>query len=562
MDALKAAAMRMGALREGRKSVIFVSEGFTGILRAQMSDPVASMPGYNNPYRGSSNTPQPTTREQQLNDSDMLYDMQQVFAAMTRENTSIYPVDPRGLAVFEYGVEQAVTITQDATSLRQTQDTLHVLASNTDGRAIINRNDLAAGMKQIIRDASGYYLLGYTSSQAPTDGKFHNIKVNVKRKGVEIRARKGYWAYTVDDVARANAASSKNEAPSAVASALNDLRRPPATGPRTSGSAQRAATRVSRTSLFHGSLPRSVPGQRPEDPPWRVALTAIAPDGRPVFRGKVPEDVGAPPPPGGGKGGAVSFDVPPGQLELKMVVEGTRGQVIDTVGRQVTVPDFTNVTMSLGTPRLFRVRTIPELQAIKNNRDAVPTTEREFSRTDRLYLRVDAYAPGGVTPPVDRATPQSDRTVDVRSHRAAGPGASGGNRAALVPTGRRRLPDRTERSQRRGEHGTGACRLQGRTLTLTDCGLRIDDCGFSDCRLEIEIVDCGLRFAIETADLVTNHQSSISISNPQSKSAIRNLNRQSAIRKSAIINPQSAVDCYAYMPLIFVTVATRLMATM
>ena len=75
-----------------------------------------------------------------------------------------------------------------------------MLADNTDGRAIVNRNDLAAGMKQIIRDASGYYLLGYNSTQAPTDGKFHAIKVSVKRKGVDVRARKGYWAYTLEDV--------------------------------------------------------------------------------------------------------------------------------------------------------------------------------------------------------------------------------------------------------------------------------------------------------------------------------------------------------------------------
>ena len=71
-----------------------------------------------------------------------------------------------------------------------------MLADNTDGRAIVNRNDLAVGMKQIIRDASGYYLLGYNSTQAPTDGKFHEIEVNVKRRGVDVRARKGYWAYT------------------------------------------------------------------------------------------------------------------------------------------------------------------------------------------------------------------------------------------------------------------------------------------------------------------------------------------------------------------------------
>ena len=58
-----------------------------------------------------------------------------------------------------------------------------MLADNTDGRAIVNRNDLADGMKQIMRDASGYYLLGYNSTQAPTDGKFHEIEVTVKRTG-------------------------------------------------------------------------------------------------------------------------------------------------------------------------------------------------------------------------------------------------------------------------------------------------------------------------------------------------------------------------------------------
>ena len=67
-------------------------------------------------------------------------------------------------------------------------------------------------MQQIIRDSSGYYLLGYNSSQAPTDGRFHKIDVDVTRRGVEVRARKGYWAYTAEDAARA-AAPARAEAP-------------------------------------------------------------------------------------------------------------------------------------------------------------------------------------------------------------------------------------------------------------------------------------------------------------------------------------------------------------
>ena len=48
----------------------------------------------------------------------------------------------------------------------------------------------------------------------------------MKRKGLEIRARKGYWAYTADDVARINAAARQPEAPTAVTTALNDLAAP------------------------------------------------------------------------------------------------------------------------------------------------------------------------------------------------------------------------------------------------------------------------------------------------------------------------------------------------
>ena len=80
-------------------------------------------------------------------------------------------------------------------------------------------------MKQIMRDSSGYYLLGYTSSRAPIDGRFHEIKVQVKRRGVNVRARKGYWALTKADVERATAPA-KPEAPPAVTKALDRARGP------------------------------------------------------------------------------------------------------------------------------------------------------------------------------------------------------------------------------------------------------------------------------------------------------------------------------------------------
>jgi VWFA-related protein len=413
MDALKGAAIRMSGLREGRKSIILVSEGFTATIPTQLQDPIAAQPGRGNPNRNNPFAAQPTDRDRMLNDSDMIFDMRQVFDTLNRHNTSIYAVDPRGLAVFEYGIEQSIGLETDRQGLRDSLDTLHVLAANTDGRAIVNRNDLATGMKQIIRDASGYYLLGYNSSQAPRDGKFHEIKVRVKRSGVEIRARKGYWAYTEEEAARASAPP-KPEAPSAVTSALSSLAEPSrGRAARFWVGTGRAASGASLVTFVWEPV-AGVPGGPREDPPARVFVTATAGDGRQLYRGRIaapssaPSSAGAPatgtPPasatPPATAGGNVSFEAPPGPVQMRLIVEGERGQIIDSTVREVSVPDFTQVDVTLGTPRVYRARTLREMQALKGATTAIPVVDREFSRTERMLIRVDAYGPGGTRPTI------------------------------------------------------------------------------------------------------------------------------------------------------------------
>ena len=73
-----------------------------------------------------------------------------------------------------------VSLTKDRAMLENTMDSLRILADETDGRAIVNSNDLATGLRQIVRDSSAYYLLGYTSTLNQPDGKFH--KINVRRE--------------------------------------------------------------------------------------------------------------------------------------------------------------------------------------------------------------------------------------------------------------------------------------------------------------------------------------------------------------------------------------------
>ncbi len=431
MGALKGAAIKLGGLREGRKSIIFVSEGFTGTLPPQLNDPIAALPRLGNPARGNPSIQGPGDTVEFFNQTDLMSDMQLVFDTANRQNTSIYSVDPRGLASFEYGVDETVGMQADTKGLNSSLDTLRVLAENTDGRAIVNRNDLAVGMKQIIRDASGYYLIGYSSSQMPTDGRFHSIKVRVSRKGVDVRARKGYWAYTADDAARAMAPPAP-EAPSAVTAALNAIAEPPrGRAARFWLGTSRGTNGSPRVTFSWEAIAQEAGSRNSDDPASRVMLTVTAPDGRPVFRGRVP-DADADPDAGGARsvslspsspssssssgasspsgarsgsstaasvpGAMTSFDAPPGPLQLRMVVENSHGQVMDSATEDITVPDFSKVQVSMSTPRVYRARTPREIQAIMQNPTAPVTVDRTFSRTERLLIKVGAFAADAATP--------------------------------------------------------------------------------------------------------------------------------------------------------------------
>lgn len=50
-------------------------------------------------------------------------------------------------------------------------------------------------VRRAIDDSEATYTLGFYLAQDEMDSKFHDIKVKVDRKGVEVRARKGFLAY-------------------------------------------------------------------------------------------------------------------------------------------------------------------------------------------------------------------------------------------------------------------------------------------------------------------------------------------------------------------------------
>jgi len=104
LSALKSIAIHLGGLREGRKAVVLVSEGYSNYLPPQLRDPIADMPGLGNPTRSTpgvgDNNPN-EERAQFFNNLDLISDLRSVYDAANRANTAIYALDPRGLAAFE-----------------------------------------------------------------------------------------------------------------------------------------------------------------------------------------------------------------------------------------------------------------------------------------------------------------------------------------------------------------------------------------------------------------------------------------------------------------------------
>src|SRR5262245_16974266 len=228
LNALHDLVTYLRGVREERKAVLVITDGWrlfrpNTALARQLNcrapsgpqvtiDPRSgrptSKPTPNTPGRGITNTdadPQICERDRMMLAmiDDEQYFRTDLLQEANRANASFYPIDPRGLVVFDEPIAKPTTrgfqpmtpLTVDASRLRARLDSLRTLAENTDGLAIVDSNNLAAGMRRVVADLSSYYLLGYYAN-TKLDGKYHAITVRVRRPGVQVRARKGYLAAT------------------------------------------------------------------------------------------------------------------------------------------------------------------------------------------------------------------------------------------------------------------------------------------------------------------------------------------------------------------------------
>jgi hypothetical protein len=313
--------------------------------------------------------------------------------------------------------------------------TLKTLGPATNGLAIVDSNNLAAGLQRVVDDFNSFYLLGYNSTNSKMDGRYRRISVKVKRPGVEVRAREGYTSGRTGSPGPPPGEPAKaptSEAEAMVTSALARIAPTGRTAPSfliyavAGGAGSEAMIRVV------GELEPSLI----QTPDWREGGEATV-----TIRN--------------GAGGAVAegaarfapgeriirVDVPmpataaPGELRVQVRVAGT--------GSLAKFTDATNVRVDEGTPRWGAPLVLR--RGPSTGTAYVPTADLRFRRQERVRVELSSPRESVTAALVDRkgkpleipvrvdpATPERGLTAEV----SLAPLAAGDYAIVLTSEGR------------------------------------------------------------------------------------------------------------------------------
>lgn len=222
----------------GRKSLFLISDSFTIFESTRNIDLGRRENGTDKPSAEELKQPSPTEdpvgkmlekRIDAIEDNNVFLSEQRqlgnpvaLLASLienaNRASVVIYTIDPRGLESYSPSAETGSKgiVVKDTEPVKygeqmqnrsqkfwETQVGLGYVAKQTGGFLISNTNDIGRGLERIMNDLKGYYLIGYRPSDE-TFGKssakrFHSINIRVKRAGLKVRSRNGFYGVTEEE---------------------------------------------------------------------------------------------------------------------------------------------------------------------------------------------------------------------------------------------------------------------------------------------------------------------------------------------------------------------------
>ena len=180
VDALKKTIDQLAGV-EGRKILLHVSEGLPQSPGAELWKYV-----------------QDKFRTQSGGLSQFEFDKTAAYLGIIRAanaaGVSMYMVDASGLSI-DSGIsaENRTTDAKIDSFIERTnlQSMVQLMADETGGKAILNRNDVTPSLNEIREDYTSYYSVGYRSLKAGGE-RPRKIAVKMKKKGLTARSRRSY----------------------------------------------------------------------------------------------------------------------------------------------------------------------------------------------------------------------------------------------------------------------------------------------------------------------------------------------------------------------------------
>lgn len=349
-------------------------------------------------------------------------------------NVNVYSMDPAGAGGLGAYFQNRTTIEQlDAQTragrgvvvrpnpleptdqARLHRDFLEIVAENSGGRAFVNSNDFDAGLRQIFRENSSYYLVGYRSTLDRTDRRTRRVTVRMQKPGLTARTRNAYYAPRGRTGAMTPAEFRLTEA-------LHGILPSPEIMLRASAAVfslpARAESGVAiAIGVQHPPLPGDI-GARASGS-LELLTTAHGPDGQ--VRGSMKQSLTLK-----GRSGADQLaeyevlsrlDLPPGGYQLRIAARIPALDRTGSVYYDVVVPDFRRDPVALSGIVLTAAPSLITAGAdvLSTVLPVVPTSRRAFTPDFGVNAYVEVYhgtrAPAAAVPLTVTITDDADRRV-------------------------------------------------------------------------------------------------------------------------------------------------------
>lgn len=167
---------------EGRKDIIFLSEGFSGrfLVGERETNQERQWLIQGEQWK--------VDADKRFGSSSLRGELSEMGEIFRRSDSVIHAIDIAGIRSESSAETEAIPL--DAA---QIENSLYEIASGTGGQVFRNANDLGGQLSRLLSQTSVVYVLAFRPDRSGKEGRFHNLQVKVAAAGARVSSRAGYY---------------------------------------------------------------------------------------------------------------------------------------------------------------------------------------------------------------------------------------------------------------------------------------------------------------------------------------------------------------------------------